>query len=124
MTSGLAVTPSASSTDNPQTQWHHTQVSRKWILFTVLAALNAMDLVLTEAGLSLGVLAESNPFMRSIVEHWWLAAMVKFGALATVGGLFYLVRERSVLVERALLLCIAWYAWVVAWNYSLIITAL
>ncbi|MEE9415159.1 MAG: DUF5658 family protein [Acidimicrobiales bacterium] len=124
MTSGLAAAHSAPSTRESKADWRDTNVSRKWILFTILASLNVMDLVLTETGLSLGVLAENNPFMKSIVEHWWLAALVKFGALATVGGLFYLVRERSLLVERALLVCIAWYSWVVAWNYSLIITAL
>ncbi len=100
------------------------EVSNKWVLFTILTALNMMDLVLTETGLAMGVLVEHNPLMKTIVEHWWLAFIVKIGALGLVGFLFYLIRERSRIVEGALLVCIAWYTWVVAWNYSLIVTAL
>ncbi len=100
------------------------EVSNKWVLFTILTALNVMDLVLTLTGLEMGVLVENNPLMKTIVSHWWLAAAVKFGALAFVGTLFRLIRERSRIVEGALLVCIAWYTWVVAWNYSLIVTAL
>ncbi len=99
-------------------------VSNKWVLFTILTALNMMDLILTETGLAMGVLVENNPLMKAIVEHWWLAFVVKIGALGLVGFLFYLIRERSRVVEGALLVCIAWYTWVVAWNYSLIVTAL
>lgn len=99
-------------------------VSHKWVLFTILTALNMMDLILTETGLAMGVLVENNPLMKVIVEHWWLAFIVKLGALGLVGFLFYLIRERSRIVEGALLVCIAWYTWVVAWNYSLIVTAL
>ncbi len=99
-------------------------VSNKWVLFTILTALNMMDLVLTETGLAMGVLVENNPLMKTIVEYWWLAFAVKIGALGIVGFLFYLIRERSRVVEGALLICIAWYTWVVAWNYSLIVTAL
>ncbi len=100
------------------------KVSHKWVLFTILVALNVMDLILTETGLSLGVLEENNPLMTEIVTRWWLAAIVKLGALGVVGGLFYLIRERSKIVEGALWICIAWYTWVVAWNYSLIVTAI
>ncbi|NNE74506.1 MAG: hypothetical protein HKN26_12640 [Acidimicrobiales bacterium] len=99
------------------------RVSTRWILFNVLVVLNLLDLIFTHVGLQRGVLVEDNPLMREVVKSLWLAASVKVLALATVAGLMWLIRSRRRLVEGTLAVCIAWYTFVVVWNYSLLLSA-
>ncbi len=98
------------------------EVSRRWVLFTVLCSLNLLDLIFTHVGIQRGVLVEKNPLMQRVVENLWTAATVKIVALAIVGGLLYAIRRRTRLVELTLAICIGWYLVVVCWNYSLIVS--
>ncbi len=97
-----------------------TQVSTAWILFTVLVTLNALDVILTHVGIQRGVLVEDNPLMREVVNHLWSAVAVKVLALGIVGGLLYAIRSRRTVVHATLGICVAWYGFVVFWNYALL----
>lgn len=99
------------------------EVSTAMVLFTILVGLNLGDMILTHVGLQRGVLEEANPLMRSVVASLWTAAAVKIAALGLVGWFMYLIRARMRVVHGTLLVAIAWYTLVVAWNTAIVLDA-
>ena len=95
-------------------------IPKAWMLFTLLAGMNLLDLVITHLGIRRGVLIEANPLMEEIVGQLWSSILVKVLALGVVAGFVHLVRTRPTVVHCTLYIAIAWYTLVVLWNTSIV----
>ncbi len=95
-------------------------VSPRWVLFTLLVALNVMDAYVTMLGIGLGVLSEANPLMRNFVGDFWSVAMVKMVSLGLLGVSLRAARPYWTLMEWVLAIGIGWYTAVVGWNAAIV----
>lgn len=96
-------------------------VSPRFVLFTVLVALNLLDVTVTMLGIDRQVLAESNPLMRLVIDEFHTAAGVKLAALGFVAVALRSIRPRWTLMELVLSIGVGWYLAVVIWNISLVV---
>jgi hypothetical protein len=96
-------------------------VSRRFVLFTFLVAMNLLDVYVTRLGIERGVLAEANPLMRAAVGNFWVATAVKLATLGFVAMLLRTIRPRWRLMETVLASAIGWYFAVVAWNLVIVL---
>jgi hypothetical protein len=123
MSSGGLLVPSSptvvveASAADGRRWWRHPTV----VLIALLAALNLADLLTTRLVLERGG-AEGNPVMRPFVDGVWAAAAVKVICLALIAALASRCLG-SVKARRGLMLVVAWYTIVVAWNLTIVVQA-
>ncbi len=98
-------------------------MSRRFVLFTMLVALNLFDVYVTRLGIVHGVLAEANPLMQRAVEDFWFATGVKLAVLALVALMLVAIRPRWRTMETVLATGIGWYVAVVGWNVGIVLGA-
>ena len=90
----------------------------RWILYWMLVALNALDVVTTGLVLDRGG-RETNPIIEPIVHNLALVSGLKIAVLYIIG--FLLVRSRrSAVIDTALVITTGWYLAVVAWNSTVL----
>ena len=94
----------------------------RWLMAVTMLVLNLVDVVVTKAILRLGG-SEANPIMAPIMDHPTYPVLLKTVVALGVGALLLASPRDSKLADRSVMLVIAAYVAVMAWNFGILLQA-